>query len=146
MSTAIHGDRRRVWRALTDPDELVAWDERRQAPIDPPNGYPREGARARWRYRLGPVQLVLHDHPHRVEPPRELRSRISLASLRFEQAFRLAEDDDSPGRTRVGMKLVAGNAVPLLGEVIDRFGVRQLAASHVDATLRALTRWCERNR
>ena len=71
-----------MWRALTDPEELLAWDDRRLAPIDPPNGYPREGSPARWRYRLGPVQLVLHDRPRRVAPPRELRSQLYNDELR----------------------------------------------------------------
>jgi len=34
MSVVIDADRERVWRALTDPSELVAWDHRIVSAVD----------------------------------------------------------------------------------------------------------------
>ncbi len=60
MSTVIESPPRRVWRALTEPTELVAWDDRILSPIDPASpAYPLSGQRVRWRYQLGSVQVAL---------------------------------------------------------------------------------------
>ena len=48
-----------------------------------------------------------------------------------------------PGQTRVSLKLVSPNAIPMVGGELDRFGVRGLAQQMVDETLRALREWCE---
>ena len=58
MSVVIDADRERVWRALTMPSELIAWDERILSPIDEPGQYPFAGQHVRWRYRLGSVQVA----------------------------------------------------------------------------------------
>ena len=56
----------RVWRALTVPAEVVQWDSGIVEPIDAPPDYPQPGQHVRWRYRLGPVPLILHDRPTEV--------------------------------------------------------------------------------
>ena len=145
MSTAIASDRQRVWRALTDPAELVAWDESIIARIDEPDGYPTVGKPMRWRYRLGSVQLVLHDKPRKVAPLDQLQASLSLGSLRFERTFRLKEEIGDPVRTQLGIKLIASNSVPVLGSVVDRFDVRRTAAAHADNVLRSVQKWCENN-
>ena len=143
MSTVIAAEPERVWRALTSPDELVAWDERIVAAIRPPERYPARGQHVQWRYRIGAVQLVMHDRPLEVESPARLRRALSVGSLRYEQTFSLSREPGEPPRTRLSMKQIASNSVPVLGEMVDRFQVRRLATEHVDATLRALRRWCE---
>ena len=42
MSTVIESPSRRVWRALTVPEEVIRWDERVLALRDPVSGYPAE--------------------------------------------------------------------------------------------------------
>ncbi len=43
------------------------------------------------------------------------------------------------------MRLVSPNSIPLLGESIDRFDVRQMSTEQVDSTLHAVQKWCEEN-
>jgi hypothetical protein len=83
MSTVIDAGRARVWRALTAPDEVVRWDERTVALVDPQDGYPRVGEQVRWRYRLGTVRVIRHERPLEVAPGLRLRSSILLGGLRF---------------------------------------------------------------
>jgi len=146
MSAVIDADTKRVWRALTEPGELVTWDEQLVAPVEAPTEYPRSGQHVRWRYRLGSVQLVLHDRPQAVEPCKRLRSLLSLGSMRFDQTYTLLqepEDDPDVPRTRLGLKIVASNSVPVIGSIVDRFEVRRLATERIDTTLRAISQWCE---
>ncbi len=144
MATVIGARHTRVWRALTDPAELVVWDERILAPLESEDGYPFSGQHMRWRYRIGPIQLVLHDHPLEVSAPEKLRTAISFGSLQYEQTFTLLPEEGPQPRTRLGMRLVASNSVPVVGSVVDRFSVRRMATEHVDVTLRSLQRWCEK--
>ncbi len=146
MSAVIGADSERVWRALTEPRELVSWDERLVAPVESPCVYPRSGQPVRWRYRLGSVQLVLHERPQTIVPYKRLRSSLSLGSMRFDQTYTLLPEPDSDGdlpRTRLGLKIVASNSVPVIGAIVDRFEVRRLAAERIDTTLRSVSRWCE---
>ena len=145
MSTVIAADPARVWRALTTPDELIAWDERILAAVEPPDHYPFRGQHVRWRYQLGGVQLVMHDRPLEVTSPERLRRTMHIGSLRYEQTFSLTPEPGAPPRTRLGMKLIASNSVPVIGDVVDRFDVRRMTSEHVDETLRAIQRWCENN-
>ncbi len=143
MSTVIDSSAERVWRALTDPDELVSWDENLLAPADGVDSYPFQGQHARWRYRLGSVQLVMHDSPLEVEAPSRLRSKLRFGSMGYERTFSLQPTSD--GGTRLSMRIIAPSSIPLLGETIDRFDVRQMSTKQVDAALRALRAWCEAN-
>lgn len=143
MSTVIAADPERVWRALTTPEELVAWDERILAPVEAPERYPFSGQHVRWRYRLGGVQLVMHDRPLEVSWPERLRRTLHVGSLRYEQTFTLCAEPGPSPRTRLSIKTVAENSVPVVGDVVDRFEVRRITTAHVDQTLRSLQRWCE---
>jgi len=143
MSTVIGAGRARVWRALTAPDEVVRWDERTVALVDPPDGYPRVGEQVRWRYRLGTVRVIRHERPLEVAPGLRLRSSILLGGLRFDETYTLTPEPGEPDRTRLAIKLVSSNAVPVVSGLLDRFDVRRLAAKLVDSRLRSLQRWCE---
>jgi hypothetical protein len=143
MSAVINADSRHVWQALTTPSELVRWDERILASIDAPEDYPSNGQHVRWRYKLGGIPLVMHDRPLEIVPLERLRASLAVGSMRFEQTYSLNLETGSPPRTRLGMKLVASNSVPIIGSVVDRFEVRRMAVDHVDITLRSLQKWCE---
>ncbi len=145
MSVVIDCDRSRVWRALTDTRELLAWDERVLAPVDTAADYPFAGQRIRWRYRLGSVQVVLHEHPREISEYERLASSLRVGSLRFEQTYTLTQESNDPARTRLAMKLVTTSSVPVIDDVIDRFDVRKLAAKRIDETLRSVQEWCHRN-
>lgn len=143
MVAVIGAEHPRVWRALTDPDELVSWHERIIAPVERPDRYPFSGQHVRWRYRLGNVQLVMHDRPLEVVGQERLRASLSVGSMRYEQTFTLQSEPGPPPRTRLGMRVSAANSIALIGETVDRFEVRRMAAEHIDTTLRALQKWCE---
>jgi uncharacterized protein YndB with AHSA1/START domain len=143
MSVAIGADRRRVWEALTRPEALVRWNPGRSAPLDVPEGYPKPGKTARWRYRLRSLPLPLTERPLEVVPAARLRSELRLALVRFDQTYTLAEEAGDPRRTRLSLKLVFPNAIPLVDGLLDRFGVRALAQQIVDDNLRALRDFCE---
>ncbi len=145
-SVGIDACRERVWRALTDTRELIAWDDRMLAPVGSPNGYPQAGETVRWRYRLGSVQVVLHEKPSEITCYERLTSSLRVGSLRFEQTYTLTGEPADPDKTRLGMKLVTDSSVPIIGEVLDRFHVQKLAAERIDETLDAVQRWCEQNR
>jgi uncharacterized protein YndB with AHSA1/START domain len=145
MTTVIESQHERVWRALTEQSELAAWDDRIIAPVECPDGYPFTGQHVRWRYLLGSVQMIMHDRPLEVVAPERLRSAISLGSMRYEQTFTLQREAAETARTRLGMRVVASNSIPVLGETVDRFEVRRMTTEHIDATLRALQKWCENN-
>jgi hypothetical protein len=87
--------------------------------------------------------VVLRDRLVEVVPQERLRSAIALGLFRFDQTYSLAREKGEAGRTRVTLKLVASNSVPVVGGLLDRFAVRRLAAELVDARLRALQKWCE---
>ncbi len=143
MSAAIGASRDRVWSALTRPAELIRWDERIQSLVDPADDYPRVGRTVRWRYRLGNVTILLRDVPHEVVPLHKLRSKVAVGLLHFDETFTLSEAAE-PDRTRLGLKLVASNSLPVVGGLLDRFAVRQLASDRIDDRLRAIREWCER--
>ena len=141
MSAVIDAEPSCVWRALTDPEELCAWDENLLAPVDPPVGYPCAETLQRWRYRLHGVQVVLRERPIEVVAERRLQSSLTLGGMKLQQTYSLTPEEGS--RTRVSIKIVASNSVPVLGGTVNRFEVRQLATERVDSLLRALQKWCE---
>jgi hypothetical protein len=141
MSAVIEAEPGCVWRALTEPDELCAWDENLLAPVDPSAGYPCPESPQRWRYLLGGVQLILRERPLEVAPERRLQSALWLGGMKLEQTYSLAPEGEA--RTRVSIRIAAGNSIPVLGATIDRFEVRQLVTERVDRLLRALQKWCE---
>ncbi len=144
MSVAIDADRSRVWNALTHADELVSWSPDRTDAVDVPEDYPKPGGAARWRFRLHGVSMPMTESPVEVIPAERLRSQLRLSLVRFDQTWTLAPDADEPRRrTRLSLKLVSPNAIPMLGGELDRFGVRELAQQLVDDNLRAVRAYCE---
>lgn len=130
----------RVWRALTDPAEVVVWDTGIVAPIDAPPDYPRPGQHVRWRYRLGPLPMILHDRPSEVVPTTTLRSSISLGPFAFDETYTLAADGAG---TRLTADLSLASALPLVGSLLERLVGAPLARSTVRLSLAAIRRHCE---
>lgn len=143
ISTAVEAKRERVWRALTDPRELLHWDERLLGAIDPTDRYPQVGRLVRWRYRLGTVPVVLEDHPLEVVPGERLRSQLGFGHLRFDGIWTLGDESPDGRRTRLALRMVASNTAPLVGGLLDRFDVREITARIADARLRQIQKWCE---
>ena len=124
-----------VWRAITDPAELIRWDPAALALLEPCNEWPLEGHALVWRYQLGSVSVRLRDEPVEIVPEKRLRSAVALGSFRFEQVWSLGND---AGRARVGLSIGTKSALPTAGGALDRFDVRRLAAVYVDGKLRGL--------
>ena len=143
MSTVIDARRDRVWSALTTPKELIRWDDAVVSLVAPISDYPRVGETVRWRYLLGTIPVVLRDQPLEVEPCERLRTSMTLGLFRFDRTFTLTAERGEPDRTRITLKLVSSNSVPMVGGQLDRFAVRRMAAKFIDAKLRSLQKWCE---
>jgi uncharacterized protein YndB with AHSA1/START domain len=143
MSTAVGADPGRVWRALSAPDELIRWDEQLEALLDPAEGYPQTGQQIRWRCRLGNIVVVLRKSLLEVVPSERLRSITQMGLFRFDETFTLGCEAGDPHRTRLQLKLVADNSIPVVGGLLDRFAVRRLATGLIDSKLRAIQKWCE---
>ena len=143
MSTEVNANRDRVWRALTVPEELIRWDEKLVALVDPADDYPLEGQQVRWRYRLGTIAVMLRNSLLEVVPKKRLRSATSMGLFRFDETFTLGHEIGDPERTRLQLKLIAPNSVPVVGGLLDRFAVRRLAVELVDRKLRSIQKWCE---
>jgi len=145
LSTAIRAGRDRVWLALTDPAEIARWDAANGnlgAPALPAD-YPKPGQHVRWRYRQGGVPTWLEERPIEVVARERLRALLELGPLRLDSTFDLLPDPGHPERTRLQQKLVASNAVAVVGGVIDRFEMRALATERVSRTLDAIRARCE---
>jgi hypothetical protein len=140
-STRIAADRARIWRALTVPSEVIQWDTGVVEPIDAPSDYPRPGHRVRWRYRLGPVPLILHDQPKEVLPVETFRSSIRLGPFQFEETYEIASE--APGRSRLTAELTVASAIPLVGALLARLVGYPLARATVRASLQSIKRHCE---
>lgn len=143
MSVSVAADRRRVWDALIRPEEVAAWSPERAKAVDVPADYPKPGSPARWRFRLHGVAMPMTELPVEVVPAERLRTELRLSLVRFDQTWTLAPDNGG-GRTRLSLKLTSPNSIPLVGEVLDRFAVRELVQEIVDENLRAARAWCER--
>lgn len=188
LSATIGASHERVWRALVDPTERQAWDERILGEValslatqkirrqrEDPRGPTRTAAvepgpeaaqssilsreepaqrgpqsrrpplqTTRWRFRLGGVPLVMQDEVMTANRHDRLSSRISIGSIHFDQTLTLHTEDDETGpRTRLGMKLVAGNSIAVIGEVLSRLDVQKIVIEYVDTTLRQVQKYCE---
>jgi uncharacterized protein YndB with AHSA1/START domain len=142
MATRIDARRERVWSALVDPSERVAWDGSLDGPLDVPPEHPRPGGEARWRYRLRGLPVVLRERPLEMVEPKRLRSAMALGPFRFDLAYTLEPDEDGR-RTRLGVALAASNVVPVVGGALDRFAVRRLASEIVGRLLEDVRVFCE---
>lgn len=140
-SIQIAADRARIWRALTIPSEVVQWDTGVIEPLDVPPDYPRAGQRARWRYRLGFIPLVLVDEPNEVVPGETFRSSIRLGLFRFDETYSIASQAAS--RSELTAKLSVASAVPLVGALLTRLVGYPLARATVRTSLRSIKRHCE---
>jgi len=121
VTTEIAAPLARVWRALTVPHEVSAWDG--VAPLDVPVGYPQVGQHARWRSRFGPLRLTLHDRIEAVEEGRRLAASIDVGFVHVAEEYRLSPgpgggttlvtDDDArsrvPGLTWLALRLTQAN-------------------------------------
>ena len=138
----IAADPDRVWRALSIPAEVVCWDTGVVEPLDAPPDYPRVGQHVRWRYRLGPLPLILHDRPTRVEPASVLRSSIRLGPFDFDETYTLRGSGSSA--TQLTAELSMASTFPILGSLLERIVGQPLARSTVRSSLAAIKRHCER--
>ncbi|HXH22815.1 MAG TPA: SRPBCC family protein [Dehalococcoidia bacterium] len=129
----------RVWRALSDPREVVEWESGVSEALETPPDYPRPGQHARWRTRSGVFQ-VLHDRPVEVEPERKLRSLLSLGPLRYDETYTI---EPAPGGCRLTAALRVWTALPVVGHVIDRFYLGPKTRAEFEAALRSIKRRCE---
>jgi hypothetical protein len=143
LSTLVGAPRDRVWRALTDPAPIVRWDERAVQLLEPVAQPLVPGCVLRWRYLMGGVPLELREEIEELVPGERLHLCAQLGLFHFEQTFTLGDDAADRARTRLGLRMTAENAVPIVGGVLDRFSVRRQAADFVDFRLRALQKWCE---
>jgi hypothetical protein len=157
LSATIGAPIDRVWRALTDPAERVAWDERILGEISlsgssakPTKATRTTGAKetsrkkTKWRFRLGTIPLVMLEEVVSVDRHERLVSRISIGSMHFDQTLTLhREDDESGPQTRLGMKLVASNQIAVIGEVVQRLDVQKVVIEYVDTSLRQIQKHCE---
>jgi len=141
-SIEIAADPERVWRALSVPAEVVCWDTGVVEPLDAPPDYPRAGQHVRWRYSLGPLPLILHDRPTRVEPASVLRSSIRLGPFDFDEIYTLIGQGSSA--TRLTAELTLASTVPILGSLLEWLVGRPLARSTVRSSLAGIKRHCER--
>lgn len=142
MSTVISANRRSVWRALTDPAELIRWDCRILDLLEPVENYPSPGQLVRWKYRLGQVPVVMRDRPIEVSPNERIRSTLGLGLLQLDTTHSLVANGSSSS-TRLSLKVVASNTAPVVGGSIDRFDIRRIASDFVDSRLRSLKNWLE---
>jgi uncharacterized protein YndB with AHSA1/START domain len=109
MSTLIGAERDRIWRALTNPSELIRWDEQLVALLDPAPDFPQLGQRVRWRYRIGSVPVVVHQTIRGVQPGEILQSAISRGVFSFDETYTLAVDAALPDRTRLSLRVATSN-------------------------------------
>ena len=148
FSATIGAPIERVWRALTDSGERIAWDERILGEVTLPQTSKRKQKSfpesTKWRFRLGGIPVVLRDQTTEVEMHERLVSRISVGSMQFDQTLTLYQEDDETGsHTRLGMKIVARNKITVVGEVVERLDVQKIVIEFVDTTLRQVQKYCE---
>jgi hypothetical protein len=132
----------RVWRALTVPAEVVRWDTGIIAPLDAPADYPRPGQHVRWRYRFGPLPLILHDRPTRVEVGSVLGSSIRLGPFDFDETYTLVAAPHH-SETMLTADLSVASHVPVAGGLLARLVGLPLGRATVRTSLAAIKRHCE---
>lgn len=139
VETDIDATPSRVWRALSDPAEVVQWDTGVVEAIDAPPDYPQPGQYVRWRYANGPYP-ILHDRPQEVVPNRRLRSLISVGPSRMDETYTLTPTTSG---THLSAKMIVRVTWPFVGIVAARAVFGPAARKSVAASLRAIKRHCE---
>jgi uncharacterized protein YndB with AHSA1/START domain len=129
----------RVWRALTNPDEVVRWDTTVDASLDAPVDYPQPGQHVRWRCRN--TTELLHDRPLVVEPGRRLQALLEFDRQRMDETYTLTPTDGATVLSlrvelTVRARFLAG---PILLHVVDGPAARRAA----EASMTNLKYYCE---
>jgi len=131
----------RVWRALTNPREVVQWDTGVRAALDAPANYPQPGQYVRWRYRLGPLPLTLHDRPTEVVRDANLRSSILLGPFAIDETYTLTST--GPGSSELSARLRLWSRLPLVASWLEPWFGLPLARATVRSSLAAIRTHCE---
>jgi hypothetical protein len=134
----------RVWRALIDPAEVVMWDGAVESVEQLTQPYPRPGQHARWRYRLGPMRVTLHDQPLEVAPEELFRSRIRVGPFNLDETYELAPEGDEAARLSLRLRVWLG--LSLLGPLLDQFVSARVARASVRGALVSIKSYCEEMR
>ena len=140
VSVDISASPARVWRALCDPAEVAQWDSGVEEALDAPGDYPQPGQHVRWRYRLGPWPLRLHDRPQEVSEGRLLRSLIAIGPVRIDETYTLSAAGMG---TRLTASLSVRTALPVIGPLVERLFVARQSEATVEQSLAAIKRHCE---
>ncbi len=143
LSVRVASHRARVWSALVEPEQALTWRPGQLRSLDAEARWPVAGRAVRFRCHVRGLPLVLHETPVEIRPGARLRLRQALGPLRCESTWALADEPEG-NATRVALRIAAANEVPLLGGVLDRFGVRTLVTELLSDRLDALCGWCER--
>ncbi|MGB2695839.1 MAG: SRPBCC family protein [Dehalococcoidia bacterium] len=130
----------RVWRALCDPAEVVQWDIGVEEALDAPAGYPQPGQHVRWRYSNGLFRL-LHDRPQEVVQEERLRSTLSVGFVKFDETYRLEARN---GSCRLSASMTLWALLPLVGALVERIYLGAQSRRTVEASLRAIKTFCEK--
>ena len=110
VSVAVAAPPDRVWRALTVPAEVEEWDGVRALAV--PGDYPRPGQHARWRTRLGPWPVTLHDRVREVVAGRRLAADLRVGFAVVEEEYQVVASGTG---TVVVSSNVVSSPVPGLG-------------------------------
>lgn len=138
VSIEIAAPAERVWRALTNPDEVVRWDASVTAALDAPADYPQAGQHVRWRCR-GTTEL-LHDRPLDVEPNHRLQALLQFGRKRMDETYTLTGGEATNLNLRILLTVNARFfAGPALLHLVDGPATRRAA----EASMTNLKYYCE---
>ena len=132
----IRADVQSVWRAITDPDEVLKWDRGVVGWEGVMDDYPTPGKTYFWNYAYNDTVATLVDQPTAVDAPNMFSTRIQLAKIEFTEVFSLSVER---GVTRLCIEMTLQST----DSNGDEAGLLQFAKSSLESTARALTRWCE---
>jgi len=133
--TEISAPVERVWRALTIPDEVSAWDG--VVALDVPVDYPQVGQHARWRSAFGPLRLTLHDRICVIDDRRRMAAAIDIGFVHVDEEYRLSPTVGG------GTILVTNDEVRSQVPGLSWLAVR-LTRANVLSSMARLKRFCER--
>ena len=143
MSAIVGASRASIWRALSEPDQMLHWRPSVTAVLPPAPVELVPGQVLRLRCVLAAVPIVLEQHPLEVSREERLHSELRFGLFRCNETFTLAAADPDGGHTRVGLRITTPSETPLVGESLDRFAVRRFTTELASNSLAALRDWCE---